>query len=273
MTKEKISKETISTYAAHKEHDEFIIDYLSSLLVYEYDDDALMLRSSLQCFDEDGRLNDSWHTTRKEHEEGYIYERYNHNGELEGHIIRDKDGRELESTLLGQHRMTYDADGRLLSQKSVYIHEDSHENSYTYDPSGRLVQSVETRNGKTSVLNHHYSEDISGNIVETSLDSEGNLVRTIVYDKISGHIIESKEACDFDPTAYDVTYYSDHLNDTYHARVINNRVHHNTYRNLEYDNQGNWVLELVNNNVLGEPQFYIKVRDIVYQNEDHRNEF
>ena len=90
-TSPKISKETISTYAAHSENGQFIIDYLSSLIVYEYDD-TLLWKSSFQRFDESGSLAESTLTKRKAHPKGYIYERYNHNGELDGYIICDKNG-------------------------------------------------------------------------------------------------------------------------------------------------------------------------------------
>ena len=131
-----ISKETISTYAAHSENGQFIIDYLSSLIVYEYDD-TLLWKSSFQRFDESGSLAESALTKRKAHPKGYIYERYNHNGELDGYIICDKNGTELESTLLGQHSSIYDNDGKLTSHKSVYMHNDTHEHIFTYDDSGK----------------------------------------------------------------------------------------------------------------------------------------
>ena len=34
----------------------------------------------------------------------------------------------------------------------------------------------------------------------------------------------------------------------------------------EYDKYDNWILELVANDVYGEPQYYIRVRDINYDN-------
>ena len=245
MTAPQIIKETITTYAAHSENGQFIIDYLSSLIVYEYDD-TLLWKSSFQRFDENGSLAESALTKRKAHKKGYIYERYNHNGELDGYIICDKDGTELESTLLGQH-------------------------SSTYDEAGKLLQTVENTNGKSIVLNHYYSEDLLGNIVQTSLDAEGNLVRTEVIDKASGHTLETKEICETDPFSYDITYYRNNLNDSFHARVTNNKIRHNSYRTLEYDEYDNWILELTSNNILGESQYYIKVRDLVY--DDIKNEF
>lgn len=271
-TSPKISKETISTYAAHSENGQFIIDYLSSLIVYEYDD-TLLWKSSFQRFDESGSLAESALTKRKAHPKGYIYERYNHNGELDGYIICDKNGTELESTLLGQHSSTYDKDGKLTSHKSVYMHNDTHEHIFTYDDSGKLLQTTEIVNGKARVLNHFYSEDGLGNVVETSLDTEGNLVRTEVISKATGHTLETKEISETDPLSYDITYYRNNLNDSFHARVTNNKIKHNTYRTLEYDEYDNWILELTSNNILGEPQYYIRVRDIIYNDQEDFGEF
>lgn len=270
MTAPQIIKETITTYAAHSENGQFIIDYLSSLTVYEYDD-KLLWKSSFQRFDENGSLTDSALTKRKAHKKGYIYERFNHNGELDGYIICDENGTELESTFLGQHSSTYDNDGKLTSHKSIYMHGDTYEYVYTYDEAGKLLQTVENTNGKSIVLNHYYSEDLLGNIVQTSLDAEGNLVRTEVIDKASGHTLETKEISETDPMSYDITYYKNNLNNSFYARVTNNKIKHNTYRTLKYDEYDNWILELTSNNILDESQYYIKVRDLVY--DDIKNEF
>lgn len=264
----KIIKETISTYAAHNKNGEFVIDYLASLIVHEYDENALLSNSSLKQFDKDGCLSESALTRRRPHELGYIYERYNHDGELVGYIVCNKKGAELESTLLGQHSTTYDEGGKLLSHRSVYTDGDTHEFIYTYDDSGNLIQTVETSNGKSTVLNHYRSEDLLGNIVETSLDTTGNLVRSEVIDKSTGETLEIKELNEDDSRAYDVTYYRNNLNNSYHARVSNCKITHDTYRTLEYDEHDNWTIELVADDVHGEPQYYIRVRDLNYDNLD-----
>ena len=262
----KIKKETISTYSAHSENGEFVIEHLSSLMVYEYDDKALLWKSSLQRFDNEGSLSESALTKRRPHEKGYIYERYNHYGELEGYIICNKNGSELETTILGHHSTMYNEEGKLLSHKSVYSDGDTQEFIYTYDESGNLIQTVETLNGKSTILNHYRSEDLLGNIVETSLNAEGHLVRSEVIDKTTGQTLEIKEMREDDHRSYDVTYYRNNLNNSYYARVTNSQITHNTYRTLEYDKYDNWILELVANNVYGEPQYYIRVRDINYDN-------
>lgn len=273
MKTKEIEKETISTYAAHMDSGKYIIEYLSSIIVYEYGQDKLLLHSSLQCYDKDGGLTDSSMTKRRAHKEGYIYERYNHNGVVEGYSVCDKEGRELESTLLGHHVMTYNPDGQLIKSRSAYNDGDEHEIQYVYAPSGDLVQTVESKNGATKVLQIHYSSDLWGNRVETTMDRDGNQVRVDVIDKTTGNIIETRELCTEDPSIIDISYYRNILTPTYSARYRKDELIHSRHRMLEYDTMGNWVMEVEMNNVPDEPSLYIRVREIKYFNDSHDDFF
>lgn len=240
-----IAREMTFYYSARKEHSDYVPIRLTAIIEYEYDVNGLLLKSSLQVFDDDGKLSNSSKTTRRALDDGFIYERFDMEGNLEGYSRCNKDGREIESTIIGHHLTTFDKNGRVHCCKN--FDEDGlllSEYLYEYDDFGRVVRSFETENGKTYEFHHYYSRDVLDNLVETKMDEDGNLVSVRVHNKNSEQSIEEREISGHIKKDETVYFYTDDILTTGKLRYSSDKLLWDAHNHIEYDEQGNWVLQI-----------------------------
>jgi hypothetical protein len=270
-----IRKETIMYYSGECKGGEWIINKHWSTTTNEYDARGILV-SSEEHHGADYGLPEGVSTliksTSRSVDKGrFVYTTVLSDGRITDVVIRDKEGRIIESNINDVHyRCSYDEQGRVAKEGEDGLWEDV----YVRDDDGLVVESYHVRHDEDPYsARHYYSRDFMGNIVKSAVTEKGEHVETILHDKDMKSVIEKIN----EKNGSIEIYSADGQKICGMLRNEEQPEHLNHYDlcYYEYDFRGNWVVRILPR-FLGVPKYYmeqhgwslnyfIEIRDIEYE--------
>ena len=270
-----IRKETIRCYSGEYKDGEWIVNKHWSTTTNEYDAHGILV-SSEEHHGADYGLPEGVSTliksTSRSVDKGrFVYTTVLNDGRITDVVIRDKEGRIIESDINDVHyRCSYDDQGRVAKEGKDGLWEDV----YMRDDDGLVVESYHVRHDEDPYSAwHYYSRDCMGNIVESVVTENGEHVETILHDKDMKSVIENINEKNGSIEIFSADSHKvcgmlrneeqpDHLN-------------HYDINICEYDFMGNWVTRILPR-FLDVPKgyreqhgwpldYFIQIRDIEYE--------
>lgn len=263
--KPEIIKERIDTYYAHKDGDNLVIDYHAVTSIYEYDGYSYIHRGEFRLYDENGQNTDGAYTRRRYEGKNCVIERFNLNDELICRDLYDDDDRILESKdQYGKTLYTYHYD--YTKSVSRFDNDDIliFKTIYEFDHLGRITKSIHmNEGGSTEEHTHHYSKNFIGDIVETIIDSDGNVTRVDTIDALTDKLKMSKSIdCEDTSIIYSDIYGTDSLRHSW-TKSVNGKLVEDSACLYEYDKRGNWILA-VRPSMVSDVELEVLVRELEY---------
>ena len=257
--------ERIDTYYAHKDGDNFVIDYHAVTSVYEYDGYSYIHRGEFRLYDGNGQNIDGAYTRRRYEGKNCVIERFNLNDELICRDLYDGDDKILESKdQYGKTLYTYHSD--YTKSVSRFDNDDIQvfKTIYEFDHLGRVIKSIHmNKSGSTEEYTHHYSKNLIGDIVETIIDSQGNLTRVDTIDALTDKLKMSKSMdCENPHIIYSNNYGTDSLHHSW-TKSLNGKLVEDSACLYEYDKRGNWILA-VRPSMVSDVELEVLVRELEY---------
>lgn len=262
----KISKQTVKIYVASIKGGEFIPKCLRSIFIHENDGNGQLLRESFKSYAPDGTETDSWNITRR-FEDGFCYyERFDRDGNVMGFTKLDKEGREVEDTMMGHTLYEYESDKLI---KAMYKNPEGHiymTLHYEYDHQGSLVKIISEEEGKVSTRHFFYSMDHMGNKVVSAVDDNGRLTEYEACLKTSGILANvltsSDELCEYEDVQH-VTINDRDFNVLYQTSWRDDDVICDDRAYVFNDESGNCIMKITK--AFGaDDEFFIEVSEIEY---------
>ena len=270
-----IRKETIRCYSGECKGGDWIINKHRLTIIKEYDARGILV-SSEEHHGADYGLPEGVSTliksTSRSVDKGrFVYTTVLFDGRITDVVIRDKEGRVIESNINDVHyRCSYDDQGRVAKEGDDGLWEDV----YVRDDDGLVVESYHVRHDEDPYsARHYYSRDFMGNIVESAVAENGEHVETVLHDKDMKSVIEKINEKNGSIEIFSADGHKvcgmlrneeqpDHLN-------------HYDISICEYDFRANWVTRMGSNR-LGVPKYFmeqhgwtpnyfIEIRDIEYE--------
>ena len=210
-------------------------------------------------------------TSRSVDKGRFVYTTVLSDGRITDVVIRDKEGRIIESDINDVHyRSSYDDQGRVAKEGDDGLWEDV----YVSDDDGLVVESYHVRHDEEPYsARHYYSRDFMGNIVESAVTDNGEHAETVLHDKDMKSVIEKVNEKNGSIEIFSADSHKvcgmlrneeqpDHLN-------------HSELYICDYDCFGNWVVRILPR-VLDVPKgyreqhgwpldYFIEIRDIEYE--------
>lgn len=270
-----IRKETIRCYSGEYKDGEWIINKHWSTTTNEYDARGILV-SSEEHHGADYGLPEGVSTlinsTSRSVDKGrFVYTTVLSDGRITDVVIRDKEGRVIESNINDVHyRCTYDEQGRVAKEGKDGLWEDV----YVRDDDGLVVESYHVRHDEDPYsARHYYSRDFMGNIVESAVTENGEHVETVLHDKDMKSVIEkvNEKNGSIEIFSADGHQICGMLRDEEQPAHLN----HYDISICEYDFMGNWVIRILPR-FLDVPKYFreqhgwplnyfIEIRDIEYE--------
>ena len=266
-----IRKETIRCYSGECKDGEWHIIKQFCTTTNVYDARGVLFSSEVCNYYENGDVSSKSVTKRSIVKGRFVYKTVLSDGRITDVVVRDTDGRMLESDVNGLlYRCSYDEQGRVAKEGEDGLWEDV----YVRDDEDLVVESYHVRHDEDPYsARHYYSRDFMGNIVESAVAENGEHVETILHDKDMKSVIEKIN----DKNGSIEIYSADGQKICGMLRNEEHPDHLNHYDlcYYEYDFRGNWVVRILPR-FLGVPKYYreqhgwplnyqIEIRDIQYE--------
>lgn len=270
-----IRKETIRCYSGEYKDGEWIINKHWSTTTNEYDARGILL-SSEEHHGADYVLPEGVSsliksTSRRVEKGRFVYATVLPDGRTNAWVIRDKEGRIIESNINDVHyRCSYDEQGRVAKEGEDGLYEDV----YVRDDDGLVLNSYHVKlDEEPYSARHYYSMDFMGNIVESVVNEKGERVECILHDKATKKVIEKVNETNgsIENFSADGHQICGILCDEENLGHLN----HHALCYCEYDVMGNWIIRM-EPKFLGVPkqyreqrgwplEYHIEIRDIEYE--------
>lgn len=262
-----IRKETIRCYYGEYKAGEWNISKQFYTTTNVYDARGILLSSEVCRYYENGVVSSKSVAVRRTEKGRFVYRSVLSDGRITDVVIRDKEGRMLQSNANGLlYRCSYDEQGRVEKEGDDGLWEDV----YVRDDDGMVVQTYHVRHDQDPyIAQHYYSRDFMGNIVETAVNDKGEHVESILHDKAMKAVIEKidKKNGSIETYSTDGQKICGMLCDNAHPDHLN---HYELYI-CDYDFMGNWVTRIlprflnVPKSQRGKLNYQIEIRDIEYE--------
>lgn len=211
-------------------------------------------------------------TTSRSVDKGrFVYTTVLSDGRITDIVIRDKEGRIIESNINDVHYgCSYDDQGRVAKEGDDGLWEDI----YVRDDDGLVVESYHVRHDEEPYsARHYYSRDFMGNIVESAVAENGEHVETILHDKDMKSVIEKIN--DKNGSIEVFSAVGQKLCGMLRNEEQPDHLNHYDISICEYDFMGNWVVRILPR-FLDVPKgyrekhgwpldYFIEIRDIDYE--------
>lgn len=210
-------------------------------------------------------------TSRSVDKGRFVYTTVLSDGRITDVVIRDKEGRIIESDINDVHyRCSYDDQGRVAKEGKDGLWEDV----YVREDDGLVVESYHVRHDEDPYsARHYYSRDFMGNIVESTVTENGEHVETILHDKDMKSVIEKINEKNGSIEIFSAD--SHKVCGMLRNKELPDHLNHYNLCYCEYDFMGNWVTRILPS-FLDVPKgyreqygwpldYFIEIRDIEYE--------
>jgi hypothetical protein len=270
-----IRKETIRCYSGECKGGEWIINKHRLTIIKEYDAHGILV-SSEEHHGADYGLPEGVSTliksTSRSVDKGrFVYTTVLSDGRITDIVIRDKEGRIIESNINDVHyRCSYDEKGRVAKEGEDGLWEDV----YVRDDDGLVVESYHVRHDEEPYSAwHYYSRDFMGNIVESAVTDNGEHVETVLHDKDMKSVIEKTNEKNGSIEVFSAA--GQKLFGMLRNEEQPDHLNHYDISICEYDFMGNWIIRMGSYLLYvpkyfreqhgWTPEYFIQIRDIEYE--------
>jgi hypothetical protein len=191
--REGVKKETRRHYVGYFYNGEYHIDYLECVEVYEYDSMGYVFRYKSENYDDTGEVSYGTIANRRYDKGEYIFDICDLDGKHRGYDKYDSKWQIVESRFNQKHSWSYNSVGNII-EEYIEFSNGWWKIKNEYDGEGRVVKSIRVDDKSDILIMHHYySRDCMGNIVESVVNEDGELLESNVIDRLSNKVIMNRD--------------------------------------------------------------------------------